>query len=123
MAQQLHCPNPACKHIFSAQEVQSAELLKCPGCGQLFRFRPPGSAPPPRAQAKAAPLQCTKPPIAAPLTAPLALPEKAPRAVVPIAAPVAPVVKPAPTRSVDVESLDQPVALPEAEANPFAVPT
>src|SRR5438093_9934239 len=110
MAQQLPCPNPACKHIFAAQEVQSAELLKCPGCGQLFRFRPPGSAPPPRAQAKSAPLRSPKP-------------TNAPRAAVPIAAPVAPVVKPAPTRSVDVEALGQPVALPEAEANPFAVPT
>ena len=131
MAQQLPCPNPACKHVFSAQEVQSADLLKCPACGQLFRFRPPGPAPAPGIPVKQgvsgsskrpAASGASKAPTAAPAPkAPVAAPVAAPRPTVPIAAPVAPVVKPAAAPAVDVEALDQPVALPEPEANPFAV--
>jgi hypothetical protein len=131
MAQQLPCPNPTCKHVFSAQEVQSAERLKCPGCGQLFRFRPPGSTAPalgipekpalPASSKTPAAASAAKMPMAAAPKAPLAAPVAASRPAVPIAAPVASVVKTAPPRPVDVESLDQPVPLPEPEGNPFAI--
>lgn len=130
MAQQLPCPNPACKHVFSAQEVQSAELLKCPACGQLFRFRAPGSGPAPGIPVKQgvpgsskrpAAAGASKAPAAPAPKAPVAAPVAAPRPTVPIAAPVAPIVRPTAAPAVDVEALDQPVALPEPDANPFAV--
>jgi hypothetical protein len=131
MAKQLPCPNPACKHIFSAEEIQSAELLKCPQCGQMFRFRPPAAAAPtpmapaPKAASPAAPV--AKPAIAKAIpVAPGAAPASPARPAAP-AVPVAPIVRPvAPQASpgtVDVESVEQPVALPEPEENPFAIRT
>ena len=44
------CPNPACSHVFTPDQVQAAGALKCPACGQVFQFRaraaPPLSARP-----------------------------------------------------------------------------
>lgn len=37
----LRCPNPNCTHTFSADDAQRSPAMKCPLCGQVFRFRPP----------------------------------------------------------------------------------
>ena len=130
MAKQLPCPNPVCAHVFSAGEVQTAELLKCQKCGQMFRFRPPGSAPPAAKTAKPARAK-----LAVPVAKP-AIPKAPPAASVPMTAPVAvarpvapvaplarPVLPPMTPGSVDVESFEQPKPLPEPEAGSFAIPT
>src|SRR5262245_7110641 len=129
MAKQLPCPNPICTHVFSAEEIQSAELLKCPKCGQMFRFRPPGSAPPAAPSVAAKPARLAppvgKPPIAKPPAAPAPISAAAGPVspAVPTAAPKVPVAPIARPVNVDVESVEQPVPLPEPEANPFAVRT
>jgi hypothetical protein len=144
MAKQLPCPNPTCTHVFSAEEVQSVEMLKCPRCGRAFRFRAPASSPSPAAPApakpapqKAAPTAAPAAPVAKPApakspakpvpakaapAAPVAAPVALPAPAVPVAAPVAPVAKPvavAASDSVDVEAVDVPVALPAPEAQSF----
>lgn len=40
----LHCPNPICTNTFSSEEVQRAGVVKCPRCGQEFRFKAPTPA-------------------------------------------------------------------------------
>ena len=35
----LPCPNPTCKHSFTATELKGATSLKCPLCGTIFQFR------------------------------------------------------------------------------------
>ncbi len=138
MANQLPCPNPMCSHVFPAQEVQNAELLKCPRCGQQFRFRPPGSAPPSKAApaakntpaskpaaSKQAPVAKPAPPIAAtkPTAPPVAVPAPVARPAVPVAVPVAPVAKPVAPPAADpfeASTLNLPPPPPEPGPAPFA---
>ncbi|MCI0681980.1 MAG: hypothetical protein L0Y71_07745 [Gemmataceae bacterium] len=126
MAKQLPCPNPTCTHEFAAEEVQAAEQLKCPRCGNAFRFRPSGVDPSPPAPPPAQPsvenqkpTPVGKPPVpvgkpAAPTGKP-AIPVGKPA--VPVAKPAAPVAKPAPP-AVPVAA---PVAMPQP-AVPVAAP-
>jgi hypothetical protein len=136
MPQQLPCPNPACKHVFSAKEIQAAELVKCPKCGRAFRFRQPGAAAPASPKpgpAKPAPLAnpvgkpapraakpAPKPP--APMGKPAASPvprPPAPRAAPVAPPPVTPVSPPPPdVPEIDVEPLDEPADLAEAAVEP-----
>src|SRR5262245_25093569 len=84
----LPCPNPACSHAFTAEQLKGVTMLRCPACGMEFRFgesattqaaRPavprkpstpavpiakPVSASPPRGQT--APPRATPPPIPRP---------------------------------------------------------
>jgi hypothetical protein len=127
MPSQLPCPNPACKYVFSAKEIQAAELVKCPKCGRAFRFRQSQapSAPPPTAPGKPAPLAnpVGKPAqraAKAPAKPPIPVSKPAPPAGLPRAAPTAPPAPPLPPQAplaheIDVEPLDVPVPLPEAD--------
>lgn len=128
MPKQLPCPNPTCTHVFSANEVQAAELLQCPRCGRAFRFRAPGSAassaPAPAKPATRKPAPIAKAAPTVPVAAPVAMaPGHAPPPAIPVAAPVVPVAKPVATpaaEAIDVEVVDHPVALPEPEPGAFA---
>ncbi len=73
----LPCPNPACSHVFSPQEVRGAASLTCPKCGHVFRFAAGRAATTPRKPA---------PPVKAPKPRPTP-PE--PPVLVPVAPPVA----------------------------------
>ena len=60
----LPCPNPTCKHSFTATELKGATSLKCPLCGTVFQFRSTperGVSPAP----KPTPMPLTKPVAAA----------------------------------------------------------
>jgi DNA-directed RNA polymerase subunit RPC12/RpoP len=51
MADQLPCPNPTCKHLFTLAALQASATVACPRCGFRLQGRP---APPQPAQPKAA---------------------------------------------------------------------
>ncbi|NBO92161.1 MAG: hypothetical protein EBV06_07575 [Planctomycetia bacterium] len=44
MAAGFPCPNPICTHVFPSETVKTAGELKCPRCGNLFRFGPKPAA-------------------------------------------------------------------------------
>jgi hypothetical protein len=109
----LPCPNPACSHAFTAEQLKGVTMLRCPACGMEFRFggasagraapstpvarapavplAKPVSAPPPRGQPVAAPRAMPLPPPIPPSAAVTAAqPEILPDTVLPEDAVLAP---------------------------------
>lgn len=123
----LPCPNPACTHVFSAEQVQNSDLLKCPRCGTQYRFRAPSASAPPAKATPAkpvAPKSASPPRPDAPAPPPLAAPVVASRPAPPLATPVAPVARPVATTSASAgDTLETPVALPEPAVDATAFST
>ncbi len=47
MSRSIPCPNPGCRHRFTAAEAAGVAALVCPSCGRLVELAPPAALTPP----------------------------------------------------------------------------